>query len=147
MVARVHSEITIHHHNLEHLKPGDGVRAREGVHGGTPQGRLPEPRTAHESKDRPMSKPRLDPLSVAIVLAGVIYPARTWRLLAQADHYGAGESIRAALARLPDQVYPSLTAVLATLELIPPTPPSPPHSPPDTRAPDRADPRVPRTGG
>lgn len=52
---------------------------------------------------------------LASVLDGVIYPARTWQLLAQADYYGADHRTRTELARLPADMYPSLNAVLVVL--------------------------------
>jgi hypothetical protein len=60
-------------------------------------------------------RPRMDPARFAAVLAGVAYPARTWQLLAQADHYGADAQTRAALDRLPVGTYANLDAVLAML--------------------------------
>jgi hypothetical protein len=52
---------------------------------------------------------------VAAALAGVVYPARRWQLLAQADHYGADVHTRAELSRLPEGLYPDLATVIATI--------------------------------
>jgi hypothetical protein len=38
---------------------------------------------------------------VAKVLAGLSYPAAKWQIIAQADHYGPPQPIRAALWALP----------------------------------------------
>ena len=75
-----------------------------------------------------MSRSCVDPAGLATVLAGLSYPARTWQLLAQADHYGAGGQIRAHLSRLPpNRAYPSLEVVIATLDALAPAPPSTPQ--------------------
>jgi hypothetical protein len=59
---------------------------------------------------------RVDPARIADVLAGVPYPARTWQLLAQADHYGADRHTHIELSRLPQGTYRDLDAVLNMLQ-------------------------------
>jgi hypothetical protein len=69
----------------------------------------------------------MDPAGIAAIaatLAGVVYPARTWRLLAQADHYGADVHTRALLARLPVEVYANLEAVMSALRQLHPAGPA-----------------------
>ena len=61
---------------------------------------------------------RVDPAVIAAVLDGVLYPARSWQLLAQADHYGVSRELRATLNGLPDGVYRDAQAVVAELERI-----------------------------
>ena len=65
-----------------------------------------------------MPRPCIDPIVIATVLAGLSYPARTWQLLAQADHYGVSGEIRTALGQLPGRIYPSIEAVIAALNTI-----------------------------
>jgi hypothetical protein len=74
----------------------------------------------------------VDPADIATVLDGIAFPARTWQLLAQADYYGAGGGrIRADLGRLPNRVYPSLAAVIATLGSLSAACPAPQQPSPD----------------
>lgn len=61
---------------------------------------------------------------VQAVLAGLIYPVRTWQLYAQADAYGADAHTREALSRLPVRTYPSLDAVLTELHATRPKTPA-----------------------
>jgi hypothetical protein len=57
----------------------------------------------------------MDDARIGSVLAGVSYPARTWQLLAEAQHYGADIHTRTELGRLPVGTYLSLEAVLRAL--------------------------------
>lgn len=49
------------------------------------------------------------------VFDGLRFPAAHWQLLAWAEYYGAGGSLRARLWALPDRVFTDLTDVLAAL--------------------------------
>lgn len=60
---------------------------------------------------------RADVQRIAHVLADLEYPAAKWRVLAEADHYGADAQTRAQLWALPSGVYEDLDGVLAGLGL------------------------------
>ena len=62
-----------------------------------------------------MPRLRMDHQHLAGVLTGVSFPARTWRLVAQADYYGADCHTRAALDRLPPGIYDSLDVVVSMI--------------------------------
>jgi hypothetical protein len=74
-----------------------------------------------------MSPFRVDPTRIADVLAGVPYPARTWQLLAQADHYGADRHTHIELSRLPQGTYRDLDTVLDALRNVYSLRPRTPH--------------------
>lgn len=57
-----------------------------------------------------------DPDGFRAVSEVLVDPARTWRLCAQADAYGADSHTREALSRLPVLAYASLQAVLDELQ-------------------------------
>jgi hypothetical protein len=62
---------------------------------------------------------RADVQRIAHVLADLEYPAEKWRVLAEADHYGADAQTRAQLWALPAGLYEDLNGVLARLGLPP----------------------------
>jgi hypothetical protein len=49
------------------------------------------------------------------VLAGLIFPAHRWQVIAQAQYYGAGADFLRALDRLPTRSYRNIGEVLAQL--------------------------------
>jgi hypothetical protein len=66
----------------------------------------------------------MDHQHLAPVFSGLMFPARTWQLMAEADYYGADYHLRAALSRLPEGDYLDLAAVLGALSN-----PAPPNIP------------------
>jgi hypothetical protein len=77
-----------------------------------------------KEKESSMPESHMDHQHVAPVFSGLMFPARTWQLIAQADYYGADYHLRAALSRLPDGDYVDLAAVVGALGN-----PTPPNSP------------------
>jgi hypothetical protein len=61
---------------------------------------------------------RVNPARVASVLDGVLFPAKKWQLIAQADYCGTDSQFRAELGRLPIGVYADLDAVLSGLQVL-----------------------------
>ncbi|MDT7564054.1 MAG: hypothetical protein QOG76_2678 [Pseudonocardiales bacterium] len=56
---------------------------------------------------------------LAMVLAGLPFPARAWQLVVQAEYYGADWITRAELGRLPAGEFPNLPAVLSAIQAQP----------------------------
>ncbi len=74
-----------------------------------------------------------DAARITAVLAELVFPARTWQLIAQADFYGADWQTRTELARLPAGMFPTVDGVIAAIHTGAPA--STGDSPPPTRPP------------
>jgi Protein of unknown function (DUF2795) len=49
------------------------------------------------------------------ILAGLVFPAHRWQVIAQAQYYGAGADFLLALDRLPTRSYSNIGEVLSQL--------------------------------
>jgi hypothetical protein len=49
------------------------------------------------------------------ILAGLVFPAHRWQVIAQAQYYGAGADFLLALDRLPTRTYSNIGEVLTQL--------------------------------
>ncbi|MDQ2706221.1 MAG: hypothetical protein M3Z25_00610 [Actinomycetota bacterium] len=66
--------------------------------------------------DRLRSWPDPDVFRVTTGLAELLFPAKTWQLIAQAEHYGADRDTRAELGRLPLGTYRDVCVVIAAIK-------------------------------
>jgi len=60
----------------------------------------------------PAAPPSLGPERIPALLVGMPYPAQRWQLVVWADYNGGGAAARAALLKLPERTYRSLSDVL-----------------------------------
>lgn len=79
--------------------------------------------TVVPTSDHPLGvspAPAVDPVRGAVtpVLAGLVFPARRWQVLAESDSWGATGPIRNLITGLPDGVYRDLDTVVAVLRML-----------------------------
>jgi hypothetical protein len=75
-----------------------------------------EPVLTASGSDR--TTPSVRTSQVAVALDGLVYPATTWQILAEADAYGTTGPIRAALYALPQTQYGSFDDIRRALLLM-----------------------------